>query len=240
MEFVEDETKRPEIESILAKLLYEYHTHSPVDVNLLKHLKYPRLASALSGSFDQRPRDEKTRSGNFIEILACELAKDKEYDIPVLRLQYNPNRDQSMKGDDILGFRFADDERSANTVLVGEGKFRNSFEGPAVRKAYNGLEAAARSGPLSMEFVAAILSKDGNELKAAKVRQLRKQVILKDKHAVQKYLLFLGTVGRPRNPFEDLENFESELLPELIAVNVVFKAGLKEWLDRVYSQEYTC
>ncbi len=52
MEFVEDETKRPEIECILSKLLYEYHTHSPVNVNLLEHLKYPQLASVLSSSFD--------------------------------------------------------------------------------------------------------------------------------------------------------------------------------------------
>ncbi len=33
MEFVEDQTKRPEIESALAKLLYEYHTHLSVDTN---------------------------------------------------------------------------------------------------------------------------------------------------------------------------------------------------------------
>ncbi len=143
-----------------------------------------------------------------------------------------------MKGDDILGFRFANNGTIKNTVLVGEGKFRSSFEAKAVEEAYDGLKATARSGPLSMEFIAAILSRGGDTPKAAKIMQLRKQVILKDKQVAQKYLLFLGTVGHPRNPFKDLEDFEGELLPDLVAVNVVFKAGLKEWLDKLYNQEY--
>ena len=68
MEFVEDQTKRPEIGSALAKLLYDYHTHLPVDTYLLAHLKYRQLASILTRSFDQRPRDRRTRSGNFFVI----------------------------------------------------------------------------------------------------------------------------------------------------------------------------
>src|SRR2546426_10103829 len=67
-EFIEDGTKRPEIEDGLAKLLYEYHTHSPINTHLLTQLKYPLLASALAN--DQRPHDRDIRSANFIEILA--------------------------------------------------------------------------------------------------------------------------------------------------------------------------
>ncbi len=238
IEFVEDETKRHEIESALAKLLYEYHTHLPVDINLLTHLKYQQLASVLAGSFDQRPRDGRTRSGNFIEILACELAKKQRYDIPVLRLQFNPNPDQSMKGDDILGFRVTGNEARKNAVLVGEGKFRSDFSEEAVREAYNGLKVKARSGPISMEFTAAILSREGNRQMAAKILQLRKQILQQDPKITQKHLLFLGTVGQPRNPFRCLEEGNDDLLSNLIAVNVVFKPGLQDWLDQVYEQEY--
>jgi len=240
MEFVEDETKRPGIESILAKLIYEYHTYLPVGTNLLAHLRYPQLASVLNSSFDQRPRggSTRTRLGNFIEILACELAKKQGYDIPVLRLQYNPNPDQSMRGDDLLGFRSIDDESGKKTVLVGEGKFRSSFAASVVGEAYDDLKAKARSGAISMEFTAAILSRQGDKAKAAKIMQLRKQVVLKDKEVTQKYLLFLSTVGRPQDPFECLEDFAGELLPNLVAVNVVFKTGLQDWLDQVYNQEY--
>ena len=237
-EFVEDETKRPEIESALAKLLYEYHTHLPVDTNLLAHLKYQRLASILAGSFDQRPRDRRTRSGNFIEILACELVKKQGYDIPVLRLQFNPNPDQSMKGDDILGFRVARDGTSKSAVLVGEGKFRSDFTSKAVEEAYNGLKIKVRSGPISMEFIAAILSREGNKQMAAEILQLRKQILQQDPKVTQEHLLFLGTVGQPGNPFEILEEDNDDLLSNLVAVNVVFKPGLQDWLDQVYEQGY--
>lgn len=238
IEFVEDETKRPEIARALAKLLYEYHTHLPVDINLLAHLKYRQLASVLTASFDQRPRDRRTRSGNFIEILACELAKQQGYDIPVLRLQYNPNRDQSMKGDDILGFRVMNGEPSEKRGLVGEGKFRSDFETEAVIEAYNGLKVKVRSGPISMEFVAAILSREGDKQMAAKILQLRKRIFQQDPKIIQEYLLFLGTVGQPRSPFKYLEEYNDDLLSNMIAVNVVFQTGLQDWLDQVYEQEY--
>ncbi len=238
IEFVEDETKRREIESALAKLLYEYHTHLPVDTNLLAHLKYQQLASVLAGSFDQRPRDRRTRSGNFIEILACELAKKQGYDVPVLRLQFNPNRDQSMKGDDILGFRVTGGEASENAVLVGEGKFRSDFKREAVEEAYNGLKVKVRSGPISMEFMAAILSREGNKQMAAKILQLRKQIFQQNPKVTQRHLLFLGTIGQPGSPFSCLEEDNDDLLPNLVAVNVVFKPGLQDWLDQMYEQEY--
>src|SRR5712692_8809238 len=105
-EFIEDEMGRSEIQDDLAKLLYSYHSSSPINTNLLAQLKYRQLASVLTRSGDMRPHDTKTRSGNLVEILACEFAKKLGYDIPILRLQYNPNPEQSMKGDDILGFQF--------------------------------------------------------------------------------------------------------------------------------------
>ena len=107
-EFIEDDTKREDVKGELAKLIYNYHASSPVNMNLLVKLKYRRLATVFANSSDQRPHENKTRTGNLIEILACEFAKKQGYDIPVLRLRYNPNPEQSMKGDDILGFKFLD------------------------------------------------------------------------------------------------------------------------------------
>lgn len=237
MEFIEDETKRPKIKGALAKLLYEYHSYLPVDTNLLTYLKYRRLATTLTNSFDQRPRNSVTRSGNFIEILTCELAKKQGYDIPVLRLQYNPNRDQSMKGDDMLGFKVPDDEEDKNIILIGEAKFRTDFSKEAVKDAYDGLKDKVRSGPISMEFTASILSREGDKQKAAEIMRLRKQILEHNTIITQKHLLFLGTVGQPTNPFKYLEEYPHDLLSDLIAVNVIFKADLVNWLDQVYKQE---
>jgi len=84
IEFEEDATKRSTVEIPLAKMLRDYHTYSDVDQHLFCQLGYPKLAATLAG--DQRPNDYPTRMGNFMEILACELAKACGYDLPVLRL----------------------------------------------------------------------------------------------------------------------------------------------------------
>lgn len=233
-EFTEDGIKRPEIENALAKLLYEYHTYSPINTHLLFQLKYPLLASALTN--DQRPRDRDLRSANLIEILACEFARKQGYDVPVPRLRYNPNLEQSMKGDDILGFWFAEKKTEPDVVLVGEGKFRGQFTSEGVKDGYNDLRRKADVHPISMEFVETILYSSGNEEKAVKIRQLRQKIDSQNKHVLRKHLLFLGTVGQPRNPFQYLESFPDELLPDLMAVNVAFQDGLLNWLAQVYEK----
>lgn len=236
-EFVEDETQRDDVKDTLAKLLYDYHTISPVNTNLLSQLRYRQLASVLIRGNDQRPRDSNTRSGNLVEILACEFAKKQGYDIPVLRLQYNPNPDQSMKGDDILGFQFSERRTEKGALLVGEGKFRTRFEKIVVQEAYEGLRKKNRSSPVSMEFVATILALEGDQHTAAKIRQLRQRLASQDEQIVQEHLLFLGTIGQPQNPFEYLEEYEEHLLPHLIAVNIVFQSNFRDWIAEVYEEE---
>ncbi len=235
-EFVEDDVQRDEVKGALAKLLYEYHTSSPVNTNLLAQLKYRQLATALTKDNDQRPLNSTTRSGNLVEILASEFAKKQGYDIPILRLQYNPNPDQSMKGDDILGFIFSEDGTEQDALLIGEGKYRSSFETRVVEEAYDDLKRKIYSHPVSMEFVATILTLEGDQHLAAKIRQLRQRLASQDKRIVQENLLFLGTVGQPQNPFEYLENYSDILLPNLVAVNVVFQSGFRSWIAQVYEE----
>lgn len=237
-EFIEDEMGRSEIQDNLAKLLYSYHSSSPINTNLLAQLKYCQLASVLTRSGDMRPHDTKTRSGNLVEILACEFAKKLGYDIPILRLQYNPNPEQSMKGDDILGFQFSERGGGRDAFLVGEGKFRGQFNRRAVIEAYEGLTRKTRSYPVSTEFTATILTLQGRQSTAVKIRQLSRKLAPQDKSVDRVNLLFLGTVGQPQNPFEYLEECGSDLLPGLMAVNIVFKNTFQNWINEVYSKEY--
>lgn len=237
-EFIEDATKRDEIKDDLVKLLYRYHTSSPVNTNLLAKLKYGQLSKVLASSNDQRPHEDKTRTGNLIEILACEFAKEQGYDIPILRLQYNPNPEQSMKGDDILGFKFPESEKIQEELLVGEGKFRTRHEKSAVKEAYDDLLRKTNTYPASMEFVATVLNLEGDGKKAAKIRQLRQKVASQSKKIVYNKLIFYGTINQPINPFEYLEECSDKLLPNLTAVNVIFMQDFQSWVRNVYTEEY--
>lgn len=234
-EFVEDASKRPHITESLASLLHTYHTSTQVNRDLLSRLGYPELARVITG--DQRPRDRNTRLGNLMEILACELAVQvNNYEIPILRLQYNPNPNQSMKGDDVLGFRFSENSGEPDTILVAESKFRSRYSTSVVDEGYEALKRGFRPYPASLESVATLLSLQGDRRKAERVRQVgRRLAVHEGPSKVQRsYVLFVGTIGQPQEPFKSLGDLGSKILSNLTAVNIVFQKGFTDWVDMVY------
>jgi hypothetical protein len=231
-EYLENSIARPEIKRKLALLLCEYHVYTPHQYNLLNEIGYPRLFSAIPSA--PLPTRYETQIGNLIEILACELAKKNNYEVPILRLHINPNPDQSMKGDDILAFRFAK-EGSNNTVLVGEAKFTKDFNTKTIEDAVKALSNEHRPYSISIEFVANLLSIRGETAKADKIWQLRQKLISQSEDIELKRLFVIGTQGRPRDPFAHLESQKSGLdLSEYVATNIVFGNDIASWIVEVY------
>ena len=108
------------------------------------------------------PQNLTTQKGNWAEIFLCEYVKSScQIMLPVYRLRYNPNIDQSMKGDDVLAF---DLEADPVRIIVGEAKFRGTSRKEAVIEIVESLERSHRRGlPLSLQFVADRLIQEGNE-----------------------------------------------------------------------------
>ena len=110
------------------------------------------------------PTADKTQKGNWAEILLAEyVAASCGAQLPVYRLRYNTNVDQSMKGDDVLAF---DLDSDPVRVLVGEAKFRSNPTKDVV-EALVGALVKSHSGniPASLQFVANQLFESGkNEL----------------------------------------------------------------------------
>jgi len=108
------------------------------------------------------PRDPTTRKGNWAEIFLCEYVKSScQAELPVYRLRYNPNVEQSMKGDDVLAF---DLDANPVRIIVGEAKFRAASSKAAVTEIVEALERSHRVGlPASLQFVADRLFQEGNE-----------------------------------------------------------------------------
>jgi len=133
--------------------------------------KIRREALARQGLVDptQRfPTNIKTQKGNWAEILLAEyVIASSSTQLPVYRLRYNPNIDQSMKGDDVLAF-----DLNANPVriLVGEAKFRSTSSKQVVEDLIKAL-TKSHSGnlPASLQFVADRLFESGNIDLGAKV-----------------------------------------------------------------------
>ena len=108
------------------------------------------------------PKDPNTRKGNWAEIFLCEYVRSSCHaGLPVYRLRYNPNIEQSMKGDDVLAF---DLDAKPVRIIVGEAKFRGLSSKAAVIEIVNTLERSHRGGlPASLQFVADRLFMEGKE-----------------------------------------------------------------------------
>lgn len=117
----------PEVIEWLANKIIEHH-YSPSLINRLKSkyadLGFPKFAE----QYRQVPISDRTRKGNATEIIMVEYIESCHSGglIKTFRLRYNPNVDQSMKGDDALLVDVITDGdgNSDLKVILGEAKFR--------------------------------------------------------------------------------------------------------------------
>ena len=102
-------------------------------------------------------KNDKTIKGNFGEIILAEYLKaSSSLELLIYKLRFNPNIEQSMKGDDILLFNKLD----INTkIIMGEAKFRATKSKQALDDIINSL--SKNNLPISLTFVSNRLSELG-------------------------------------------------------------------------------
>jgi hypothetical protein len=116
------------------------------------------------------PTLENTQKGNLAEIVLAEYIEAVTgTTVPIYRLRYNPNVDQSMKGNDVLAF---DLDSDPVRIIVGESKFRGTSSKAAVEEIAADLVRSHKAGiPVSLQFVADRLFEDGRTDLAMRVEQ---------------------------------------------------------------------
>ncbi|PGZ76777.1 hypothetical protein COE55_18860 [Priestia megaterium] len=119
------------------------------------------------------PVAEKTMRGNGAEIILAEyLQESSPLQILLYKLRYNPNVNQSMKGDDVLLFN---EENLYEQIILGESKFRK-VPGKDVVKDITDEFGKKLKFPLSILFVANQLSTSGYDELADKLEELNIEV----------------------------------------------------------------
>lgn len=150
-----EEQPAGEVVTTLQQMLVRHH-HSPDAIRrdeerrqALERLGHGHLATGVS----RYPSSPTTKKGNLAEIMLAEyLVATTNVTLPVYRLRYNPNVDQSMKGDDVLAF---DLDSDPVRIIVGEAKYRGTSTKAAVEDMVTGLLRSHQSGlPASLTFVA--------------------------------------------------------------------------------------
>lgn len=98
-----------------------------------------------------------TQKGNLAEIILAEYLTDTSgLETLVYKLRYNPNVEQSMKGDDILLF---EKKNIQNKVIMGEAKFRENKDKKALDDIIKSL--SSKNLPISLSFVSNMLEREG-------------------------------------------------------------------------------
>lgn len=125
---------------------------------------------AAQASLRRFPTNSSTQKGNLAEVvLADYVVASSGLALPVYRLRYNPNVDQSMKGDDVLAF---DLDSDPVRIVVGEAKFRGASSTAAVTEIVEGLVRSHKGGvPVSLQFVADRLFEQGDAKLGARVME---------------------------------------------------------------------
>lgn len=137
-----------------SKSLIDYH-YTSANIKSLKK-KFEKLGLKEFGTYYAQsrnlPQNANTKKGNAVEVLMTEYslaAIDKPNLTYAHRFRYNPNVDQSMKGDDMLIVDFSDEANP--TIYIGEAKFRKTVDKAVLEDVKKSL--AKDKMPLSLTFL---------------------------------------------------------------------------------------
>ena len=187
---------REQMRIALSHKTFVYHNDPDEFRDELEYCGYHQTLAAM----DKRPQVEKTRKGNFGEILACEYLEYVEgYEIPVKRFRYNPHPNLSMRGEDALAFQFGDANGQNRKICVVESKVQNRFNVTNTRNAVQD-QLATRKYIVSIMFVSQVLWDKGEKDKSRAVREFINRTM--PNAPIRNDFLMLITGNNPENPFD--------------------------------------
>lgn len=176
--FEKDGSRAKAVKS-LRTLLVQHHASPEAMIRTAQHREaIGRLGLGSEQTRLRRfPTNASTQKGNLAEVVLAEyVVAASEAEIPVYRLRFNPNVDQSMKGDDVLAFDL--DVKPAR-IVVGEAKFRGVSSATAVKEIVDGLVRSYKGGvPASLQFVSDRLFEGGQNDLASRVLDCARQFAL--------------------------------------------------------------
>jgi hypothetical protein len=170
------------------KLIHHHYDETTISAlkALYTNLNYKKFAKQLK----KLPSAERVQKGNFGEVLLSdyiEACKGKTF-AKVLKLRYNPNVDQAMKGDDVLMVNIIRDSQNKEQVelFLGETKFRKNPGRAVVGDLLNSL--GKKKLPLSYPYLLSELGK--NPVNNRLVKKLSRVLITEIK--AQKRIGYFG------------------------------------------------
>jgi hypothetical protein len=147
-----------------------------------------------------------TQKGNLGEIILAEYLKASSgLELLVYKFRFNPNIEQSMKGDDILLF---EKDNIENKIIMGESKYRTTPSKPVIEDIMNAL--SKDNLPISLSFVRDRLDELNEEEYAEQIDDLISKIYIKNIPII--YVGFLHSNQNVANTIETHLNTDNENL----------------------------
>ncbi|MBB6054912.1 Hachiman antiphage defense system protein HamA [Tolumonas osonensis] len=138
-----------------------------------------------------------TQKGNLGEIILAEyLTETSGLEILVYKLRYNPNVEQSMKGDDLLLF---EKQNIQNKIILGEAKFREIKSKKALDDIVESL--SKEKLPISLTFISDRLEEMGDDVLANEIDNL-----ITNLHSKKTPVTYVGFYHSEAAVYKTIEN----------------------------------
>lgn len=168
----ENDTFRKKAVEYIARWIVKHHIiEGKIDAlkrkcDILKKHDFPEYVESLN----LLPTVDKTKKGNFAEIILAEyLEESSGLSQIIIKLRYNPNVEQSMKGDDVL---LLNKKNVLDKIIYGESKFRTISSKQSINSAVSNLEGSKKL-PVSIGFVVDRLYERGDTTLADELMDLQ-------------------------------------------------------------------
>lgn len=155
-------------------------------------------------------KSDTTQKGNLGEIILGEyLSASTDLELLVYKLHYNPNVEQSMKGDDILLF---DKDDIQSKVIMGEAKFRATKSKQALDDIVSSL--STKNLPISLTFVCDRLEEMGEVDLADEIDNL-----ISNLHKSKTPIIYVGFYHSDINVYKTIEKHLKSENKNLVVVS---------------------
>lgn len=218
---------RNQIRDCLSQALIDHHMNRQRLADRLATLGYEGVAQFIKSEL---PRDDRTRKGNFGEIVASEhLIQRHGYTMPVFKIRFRDSYNMPMRGEDIVAFEM-DAKNHIKSVIIGEAKTIQRFRRATLKHAHERLRIAYRPRPMTLSMLAEILYDRGNDTFALEIDRVSDRLM---KRAFPRSnWIFMITERQARDAFRILEE-EDDLVPNLNCVSLALEE-LTEFINDLF------
>lgn len=200
----EKEGIRESVKPAIIEAILNHHFHRKRIEGALEKLEFVEAAKHFRTFL---PKKERIRKGNFGEVIASEHLRQRYgYEIPVFKLRYMDTPKMPMRGEDIVAFEIAENNK-ITTICIGEVKTLERYNRARVLEAHKRLIVAYHPYPTTLSLISNILYERGDNDLAEQIDVILE--ILSLKPFPRHNWLFVITGNQPRDPFGPIEEIDS-------------------------------